>query len=220
MTDEQHAASPIQPLTREVDSQLLAVYNALRNEILQRIQIQHQLFAVAVIALGAILTVGFQSNKVTPILSYPLLAMFLASAWAHNDRLIRLAGLYIKNYVEDETYVAERLGNSLIWWEHFYAPTHTGVLGTGDYFASRGIFIGGELTAILIGASQIKIGGMVSAFIAGAPVSKFATLENALFVVGVASIVVTFFMLRRPKDKQLLADAGTPHSANVSRKLA
>jgi len=58
---------------------LVAEYQALRDEIIKRLEIQQQLHLFALVAFGTFLTIGFQSKTVTIPLLYPILALFLAS---------------------------------------------------------------------------------------------------------------------------------------------
>src|SRR5688500_9606440 len=64
---------------------LLAQYDALREEILKRLDIQHQLILGALVALGTVLTVSTQRGSSAVLLMYPYLSLFLTLAWSQND---------------------------------------------------------------------------------------------------------------------------------------
>jgi hypothetical protein len=61
---------------------LITEYSALRSELVKRMELQHQLISLALIAAGTFLSVGLEADSTIMILIYPFLAMFLASAWA------------------------------------------------------------------------------------------------------------------------------------------
>lgn len=91
----------------------LAEYSALRAEIFKRFEIQFQLVSLAVIAAGTIFIAGIQSSdhRVGAVLTlgYPILALFLATAWGHNDRRVWQLGTYIREHIETALGV-DRLG--------------------------------------------------------------------------------------------------------------
>jgi hypothetical protein len=58
---------------------LLVEYTALRAEIVKRCEIKYQLIAVALVAIGPLITVSNQSSS-TVTLAYPVLAIFLTAA--------------------------------------------------------------------------------------------------------------------------------------------
>src|SRR3972149_6861285 len=83
------------PLPEEIDF-LLAEYAKLRDEILKRTEIQHQLISLALVATGTFLAMG----SVTAKLTYPVLALFLSIAWVKSDIRIGQLGMYIKEEIE------------------------------------------------------------------------------------------------------------------------
>ncbi len=83
---------------------LLAEYDALRAEVLQRTDAQSRVIWLTIAALGALLTVAFQSKELALSFLYPLLAIFLAASWAHDDYRTRQKAIYIRLRIE------ERLG--------------------------------------------------------------------------------------------------------------
>jgi len=73
-------------------------YNALRDEILKRIELRQQLIAITLTIAGALLAVGINNDLVALI--YPPLAMFLALGWSQNDLRIRFISRYIREKIE------------------------------------------------------------------------------------------------------------------------
>ena len=121
---------------------LLAEYAQLKAEILKRSEFQHQLISIALVALGALVSVGLKDSPIA-VLAYPMLAMFLASAWTYNDAQIAQLGIYIRYRIE-ENLIGEGLG-----WEHaIKADSVSGVIGKRITIATRGILIGSEVMAI------------------------------------------------------------------------
>jgi sucrose-6F-phosphate phosphohydrolase len=158
---------------------LIAEYTALRAEIVKRCEIQHQLIAVALVAIGTLITVSYQSSS-TMTLAYPILAIFLAAAWAQNDFRVRQIGSYIKNRIE------KRLLENDLGWEHAGPSTRVGGWGSLTLLASRGVFVGTEILAVALGLFKITS--------AKIPLS---TGDVLLLIVDVAAIILTFFLLRR-----------------------
>ena|SRR6266480_2944870 len=60
----------------------------MQDEVIKRIEIQHQLLSLAVIAPGTILAIGLQNKNASLMLFYPLLGMFEASVWLSNSIVI------------------------------------------------------------------------------------------------------------------------------------
>jgi hypothetical protein len=142
MTTEENSSSPKNALTPETTSLLLAEYGALRDEIIKRIEIEHQLISLALIAPGTILAIGVQTREAALLLLYPILACFLSAVYAFNEYRIFEIGNYIRNRIEP------RVGENNIGWETFRPSrglfySAVGVLGSGA------IFIGTELLVLL-----------------------------------------------------------------------
>ncbi len=98
-------------ITKDPLQFLLAEYAQLKGEILKRSEFQHQLISIALVALGALITVGVKDSPAA-LLAYPMLALFLSAAWSYNDAQIAQLGIYIRYRIEDQL-VGEGLG-----WEH------------------------------------------------------------------------------------------------------
>jgi hypothetical protein len=73
------------PTETQIGELLVAQYTTLRDEIVKRIEIQHQLISLALIAPGTVLAIGFQTSNASLMLIYPLLGMFLSAVWLSNS---------------------------------------------------------------------------------------------------------------------------------------
>jgi hypothetical protein len=76
-------------------------YTALRAEIVQRIQLQHNIMAVTLTFAAAFLGFAFEFDLVRPVLLlYPLLILFLAASWVHNDNRLHAIGYFVREHIE------------------------------------------------------------------------------------------------------------------------
>ncbi len=121
---------------------LLAEYTELKGEISKRSEIQHQLISIALVALGAMITVGVQDSP-GALLAYPMLALFLSAAWSYNDIQIAQLGIYIRYRIEDRL-----IGGGLGWEHAIKADLSSKLIGQRIILATRGILIGTEFLAI------------------------------------------------------------------------
>lgn len=184
----------------------LAEYNALRAEILKRFEIQFQLVSLAIIAAGTIFITGIQTADhrvgTVLILGYPILALFLATAWGHNDRRVWQLGTYIREHIETALGV-ERLG-----WEHHHVASPLGPRYI--LHAMKGVFLGTEGFAIVTSVFVARIDVIATAkALSGAGV--FPALDPfviALFLLAVATVPATVLALRRaPKKRRHVSTA-------------
>ncbi len=172
-------ASPSSTIPSDVMDLLLAEYQALSEEKLKRAELQHQLLSFALVAFGALLAAGLQAKSAPIILVYPFLAMFLSVAWTYNEHRVRQIGAFIKYRIE------ARIGNEL-GWEHFRTNLTSGPLGSREFLAARGIYIGSGLIAMLMGALT-------------GPITTFGISEIILFALAALSVILTTVILRRTK---------------------
>jgi len=165
-------------ITKDPVQFLLAEYAQLKAEILKRSEFQHQLISIALVALGALVSVGLKESPIA-VLAYPMLAMFLAAAWIYNDGQIAQLGIYIQYRIE-ERLIGEGLG-----WEHaIKADPASPIIGKRIRIATRGILIGSELMAIgLYAATKHEI---------HLPPKR----EIVLLVVDLVAIFFTFWISR------------------------
>jgi hypothetical protein len=166
---------------KEAASFLLAEYTALRNEILKRIEIQHQLISLALIAAGTFITLSKQAST-TVILAFPVLALFLAIAWSHSEVRIRQIAVYIL-CIEDKLLGGNR------GWEHMRGLLISEKLGSRMVFASRGIFIGTQILAIIIVLAERGL-------------KNLSTRDYWFIVSDILIVLLTAFILRRYKAER------------------
>lgn len=85
------------------DDYVLAEYKALRDEILKRLDIEHQIVAITLLATGTFIGVGLQAASGTStlvLLAQPILVVCLATIWGVHRRRIVEIGLYIETCIE------------------------------------------------------------------------------------------------------------------------
>ncbi|WP_414586875.1 hypothetical protein [Scytonema sp. PCC 10023] len=107
---------PSDPKRTEDKIIMLEEYQALRNEILKRIEFRYQLINIILVVSGTFLSVGVQPNvSVSVLLVYPILALFLTSGWVYNGIILKRIGTYIRENIETnipelrwESYLKER----------------------------------------------------------------------------------------------------------------
>jgi len=166
----------------------LAEYVALRAEILKRIEIRHQLCAIALTIAGALLGAGVAAGNATVVLILPLLIPFIALAWAHND--LRVA--QIANHIREEI----ELKTPGITWELRLDAKRKGLYGErlwrGSVVAYAGVFLFIQAVALAIGSLACEmapatrpllvVGGMAMAavfVIMASSLLRFSRAENA-----------------------------------------
>lgn len=168
----------------------LAEYNSLRMEIVKRVEIQHQLISLALIAPGTILAIGVQTQKGLLVLLYPVFAMFLSAAWSHNGRRVGTIGTYLDQKIQAFNAL------HIMRWEHYFRTlTAKGQMGKLNFFASQGIFVGTELLAVLVGISLAPPNTLVQALFGGAPFRNADVQLGVVLLVSLASIAVTIIIL-------------------------
>jgi hypothetical protein len=162
------------PSSKEISDFLLAEYAKLRDEILKRTEIQHQLISLALVATGTFLAM----DSLTAKLTYPVLALFLSIAWVQSDIRIGQLGMYIRERIEG------RLGD--IGWEHFHTPLRDlGRMGSLAHFASRGILCGTQFLTVLVSLL----------------IANFSTLDKVLLCLDSLVIILTIVLLGPHKMK-------------------
>lgn len=167
---------------------LLAEYQALRNEILKRTEIQHQLISIALVALGALISVGMELSP-PALLAYPMLALFLSAAWSANDIQIAQLGAYIRDEIEKEL-----LDDGLGWEHHISSERISKLIGYRALLATRGLFWGSEILAVVLYLLK-KLG------------TAFSTADFLLLALALIAIGCTLAILRREKAAEDLRQA-------------
>jgi len=129
---------------RDYQTQLLAEYNALRSEAIHRMGVRHQIVAFSVVVLGAVLAFNAQPNT---LVAYPILGLFLALGWAHNDFRIGEIGEYVRTNIENKL-------PGLNWEKHFFnikkkeRPFRYVLRAT--ILSAGGIIVGTQILALVV----------------------------------------------------------------------
>jgi hypothetical protein len=163
-------------LTSDAIAVMMKEYDALRAEVLTRIQLMHQVTSLALIVPGTIFAFGFQTQNATLILLYPILALVLALIWSQCDRRSREIGYYIHTRIESRL-------KDVMGWEHFMDSTRTAhkLFDLDALWAAAGVFAGTEVLAILVGI----------------PIStRFGTLIPLYFLLSTAILSVLLTVIR------------------------
>lgn len=113
------------PVVKQAVDIVLAEYNTLRMEFLQRLATRYQIMGLAFSAFSAILAVqAFGAGSAAGlylVLLYPLLAFFLLNVYISNSRHMRTIQVYIKIHIE-ACFIAELkspfIGN--FGWQTYY----------------------------------------------------------------------------------------------------
>jgi uncharacterized membrane protein len=121
---------------------LLAEYSQLRSEILKRSEFQHQLISIALVAFGALVSVGLRDSP-SALLAYPMLAMFLSASWSYNDIQIAQIGIYIRHRIERQL-----IGDGLGWEHAIVSDRASKRIGARIKLATRGILLGTQFLVL------------------------------------------------------------------------
>ncbi|UCC76608.1 MAG: hypothetical protein JSW37_14055, partial [Anaerolineales bacterium] len=82
----------------------LAEYQALRGEIVKRIELRQQVLSFTLLGAGGLLSLGLQSDEVRVtlaiLLMYTVLALFLALVWMQSDLRVHDMAEYIRTRIE------------------------------------------------------------------------------------------------------------------------
>ena len=123
----------------------LAEYSALRDEIIRRMEWQHQILGLVLAAASAIVSFGDPSLMLTS----PILFLLLSTLWINYDTRIAQLGKYIYNRIE-----LGFVGPPGAWEassEREGIPEHWGWLGSLERFSARGLLVGSQIAVVLIG---------------------------------------------------------------------
>lgn len=113
------------PIVKQAVDIVLAEYNTLRTELLQRLATRYQIMGLAFSAFAAILAVqAFGTGNAAGlylVLLYPLLAFFLLNVYISNSRHMRTIQMYIKTQIE--AYIIKELKppfDGKFGWQTYY----------------------------------------------------------------------------------------------------
>lgn len=155
---------------------LLAEYNALRSEILKRIELRNSIQFGTLTFAGVLL--GFGLTTPTLALIYVIISMFLAAAWVQSDVIISNIGHYILEKLETP--------QTGLRWEtqrqkERAASAKKRVFQPSAVFSTGGVFLVTQAVAILIALSNLEI---------------FTLLEWVLSAVAVTCFFLTFYFFQ------------------------
>jgi amino acid transporter len=155
---------------------ILAEYNALRSEILKRIELRNSIQFGTLSFAGVLL--GFGIATPTLALIYVIIATFLAAAWVQSDVVISELGCYIREQLE-----SSQIG---LQWETHRQRERLAALRKKKFqpsvvFSTGGIFLVTQAVAILIAFSNIR---------------QFTLLEWILSTIAVIGILVTAYFFQ------------------------
>jgi hypothetical protein len=164
---------------------LLAQYTSLREEVLKRIEIQHQLILGVLLALGTILTVSTQGGSATNLLFYPFLVLFLALAWSQNDTRNRQITEFLSSNEE------HFLSDISLGWEHARTSSRLWIFGSRKVFAARGIFVGSQVLTLLLFWLRVRSSGLA-----------FTQEDSLLIIIAIGVTIFTVLIIGFPSPSR------------------
>lgn len=168
---------------------LAAQYSAMRAEMIKRLEIRSQLVALTLLVAGTFLSVGVQANvPESALLVYPLIAMFLAASWKQSDVRTGQMVHFIRDNIEQHIGPAP----AELGWEHYRAKVYPASKLTP--FSVSGVFVVTQLLAMALAA--VRFAPLVQS-VRLSSISPELVVDGVLLAVGVASVIATFFILRR-----------------------
>jgi amino acid permease len=159
----------------EDTSAVIAEFQALRDEILKRAEFQYQVINLTLIVASAFLSIGAQTNVAASVLLvYPLIALFLSSAWANNGNHIKRIGRYILRCLE-----AKAIG---LGWES-YIKQQTGVQRPEflETISTSGLFLVTEFLSVGLALTKLS----------------YTTIEVVLLIGSICAIMLTLLVFWR-----------------------
>lgn len=184
----------------------LAEYNNLRNEIVARVGIEHQLISISLIALGALLAVGLKTENISLFLLYPALITVLAAMWRDNQIRIGEISSYIRNRI------AKKVGEDNIGWEVAQNLFYTGKSKQQHklltLLGKRGSFIGIEILVIVAGLSVAKF-----------EIMHFDITEIISLAIGIISLIITSMVLVLPMKIPEVPTLPHKHHVDASEQV-
>jgi hypothetical protein len=153
-------------------TQLVCVeYTHLRGEIIKLVELQFQLTGLCVIALGTMLSLGFERGNAAIILTYPIVALALGVNWLHHTFRIHRIADYIRSEIEQE------VGTRNLGWEHYVRATPLPVGPTG-YWGLRAVFI---VSPVLSVAAALTLATYTASTVVLLAVAVVATVATIVF---------------------------------------
>jgi len=158
------------PTQKNDKNNMMLEYNALRDEILKRIDLRQEIISITLVLLTAILSAtfaqkGLEENFSTleiPSLAfiYPPIATSLALGWIQHEYRINLLGNYIHEHIEKSI-------PGLGWEKYVVIKTSEGSKLKWYYIllSHGGVFIWSEIIAIIVGIFMFHNTSLESGFI-------------------------------------------------------
>ena len=174
---------------QEIRTQLIVEqYHSLREEIIQRVQARQQMWYVLLLVAGTFLTIGVQPGIASwTILLYPLIALFFAVNWSHNDTRIDQITWYIHHEIEEpfqfrgwETYRTQKFRREWRRKQIFHPLALAPGLLT---FSARGVFLTTQLLSIGIGIMRLVQSGMIVMALLSLLIDLIATVATYFLLI-------------------------------------
>jgi hypothetical protein len=175
-----------------------AEYVALREEILRRLELQYQGVTLALLSTGTLITVALQVQSSSALLVYPILALFLFTAWANNGALIDQISIYIRDNYEsvgnwrtqtrpsDQKNLKTGAGTRIGWEHHVWGKRATtkvylgfGFHGVIEPVATVGIFLSTQVLTLILAYLNYKA----------------TTTEKVLFAFSIFAVILTVILI-------------------------
>lgn len=124
-------------------------YNALRDEIMTRIELRNQIMLATLTLAGVMLSFGVSNPSIAFV--FPIIATFLATAWLQHDVRIGELSNYINEHIED------RLPDGMGWENYRASRPRKGTRVFGLRLAvlsAGGVFVVIQIVALFIGFSK------------------------------------------------------------------
>ena len=134
---------------KEQSEGMLAEYSTLRSEILKRMDMRQQMLTFTLVIAGTVLSFGVQ-NDVSPmvLLLYPILALFLATAWTQSDTRIWDIAEDIKTHIEPNF-------SGVNWENYVHSKNKTQKVRPLEVTAV-GVFLITEVLAVVLAIPRLK----------------------------------------------------------------
>ena len=160
--------------SKEYSEGMLAEYSTLRSEILKRMDMRQQMLTFTLVIAGTVLSFGVQED-ISPmvLLLYPILALFLATAWTQSDTRIWDIAEYIKNHIEPNF-------SGINWESYVYDKNKTRKVRPLEITAV-GVFLITEILAVVLAIPRLK----------------YSIEEIVLLAFAGLAFVITFITLQR-----------------------
>lgn len=189
------------PMSSEEEAAVrLAEYTTLRAEILKRFEVHFQLVSLTILAAGTLLFASVQSADrrvgAVLVLSYPFLALLLASVWGHSDRRIAQLGAYIRARIEPK-FGKDAQGDARMDWEGHHKVSK--VRPRLYHFAMSWIFAGTELFLIAVAVLVMRVDpfGLLDDVLVAGPAPLRDPVLGMLFAFAMLCVAATLYATRR-----------------------